>query len=453
MRKLISVRFTADIVKTIRSEVADKIVARVFGMLLATLFTSLSVLAQNGTYPPPKPTPAKIVRQMVIVEDSVVAMQWTHTLNLVNAPQNVMLLNPGQCVRIGIYAAGDNRDAFLEKTKVSFSVQFAGHADTYPLALPYEFKQIKPEGEDFVAGALTAGGIKMPANLQTMASLGVSAAHWCVPANAIDGVAIVNAQVDSPSGHQVLNPSTVRIESFVTGSEKSFKNIDELGAFSQTYYRQPESARLLPATIFAINYQSAQKNHGQFEIFAAFLSAALKSDPIAAQDFRSRLTNQTPLVRAFGLLVLRSAGYDIGSVLDTMSPEQREKFLSLPQLQNPYDLTPTTALFQHLDMLWAVFGATGEFKPVKTVASALSWKSDYEAFESARKAPAHPLSPTPSIVRGITYTAAGWSLKSFQQNDGLVADYIDYLLASPETPQLVKTELKQLWSNPAFNRQ
>lgn len=424
----------------------------VFGSLIVVGFSSL-LLAQDATYPPRKPSSPKIGAHLFVIEESVVQVQWPHTLNLVNAPQDVNLLNPGQCVRIGIYATGDNRDAFLEKSKVSFSVQFAGHADTYPLALPSEFKQIKPEGEDYVAGALAAGGVKMSANLQTTASLGVSAAHWCVPTTAIDGVAIVNAQVVSPSGNQVLNPSIVHIESFETGSKKLFKNIDELGTFSQTYYRQPESARLLPAALFAVSYESTQKGDGQFGIIAAFLSAALKSDPIAAQDFRSRLASQTLLVRAFGLLVLRSAGYDIGSVLDTMSPEQREKFLSLPQLQNPYDLTPTTALFQHLDMLWAVFGATGEFKPVQTVASALSWKSDYEAFESARKASAHPLSLTPSIVRGVTYTAAGWSLKSFQRNDGLVADYIDYLLASPETPQSVKTELKQLWSNPAFNRQ
>ena len=101
-------------------------------------------------------------------------------------------------------------------------------------------------------------------------------------------------------------------------------------------------------------------NGGQAEILAAFLSAALKAAPSAARDFQTRIATQPPLTRAFGLLILRSAGYDIGSVLNKLSAEEQQKFLSLPTLQDPFDLTPTQQLFQHLDMMWAVFGATGE---------------------------------------------------------------------------------------------
>jgi hypothetical protein len=135
-----------------------------------------------------------------------------------------------------------------------------------------------------------------------------------------------------------------------------------------------------------------------------------------------------------------------------MSREEQQKFLSLPPLQDPFDLTPTENLFQHLDMLWAVFGATGQIKPVKTVVNALSWRADYENFDKLRMTPNHPSTLTPSIVRGVVYTAAGWSLSSFQRSDTLVADYIDYLLASPDTPQSVKSELTGLSSNPAFKR-
>jgi hypothetical protein len=185
---------------------------------------------------------------------------------------------------------------------------------------------------------------------------------------------------------------------------------------------------------------------------SAFLSAAAKDDPIAAQDFRARIAAQPPLTRALGLLILRSAGYDISSVLNALSAEDQQKFLSLTSLQDPYDLTPTRDLFQHLDMMWAVFEATGEFKPVKTIASTLSWKSDYDEFDKLRKTPNHPSTLTPSIVRGVTYTAAGWSLWSFQRNGPLVADYIDYLLASSDTPESVKSELRGLPTNPAFKR-
>jgi len=165
-----------------------------------------------------------------------------------------------------------------------------------------------------------------------------------------------------------------------------------------------------------------------------------------------RIAGQPPLTRALGLLVLRSAGYDVSSVLNTLSSEEQQKFLSLPPLQDPFDLTPTQELFQHLDMLWAVFGATGQFKPVETIASALSWRADYEDFDKLRKTPNHPSTLTPSIVRGVVYTAAGWSLRSFQRNDPLAADYIDYMRASPDTPQSVKSELTELSSNPAFKQ-
>jgi hypothetical protein len=284
----------------------------------------------------------------------------------------------------------------------------------------------------------------------TMASLGASAEHWCAPIDAADGTATVEAEVESPSGHQALNSSTIQIESFETGSSKSFKDAEELGAFLKTYYRQPNPARLLPALRFLVADQTRQSREGQVEIFAAFLSAAANADPIAAQDFRTRIATQPPLTRALGLLILRSAGCDISSVLAAMSPQEQQKFLSLPQLQDPFDLTPTQELFQHLDMMWGVFGATGQLSPVKTIASTLDWRADYEDFDKLRKSPNHPSNLTPSIVRGVVYTAAGWSLRSFQRTDPLVADYIDYLLASSDTPRSVKSELTGLSTNPAF---
>jgi hypothetical protein len=425
-------------------------VRRFVSAVFAVSWVSSSLLAQDATYPPRKASPPRIDPQIVLLAESVLQTQWTHTLNLVNAPQNVTLLNPGQCIRVGIYSTGDNRHDYLKKTKLSFRVQFAGHNDVHPLALPSEFKQIKPEGGDFVTAALSAGGVKLPDAFMTMASLGASAEHWCAPIDAADGTATVEAEVESPSGHQALNSSTIQIESFETGSSKSFKDAEELGAFLKTYYRQPNPARLLPALRFLVADQTRQSREGQVEIFAAFLSAAANADPIAAQDFRTRIATQPPLTRALGLLILRSAGCDISSVLAAMSPQEQQKFLSLPQLQDPFDLTPTQELFQHLDMMWGVFGATGQLSPVKTIASTLDWRADYEDFDKLRKSPNHPSNLTPSIVRGVVYTAAGWSLRSFQRTDPLVADYIDYLLASSDTPRSVKSELTGLSTNPAF---
>jgi hypothetical protein len=424
----------------------------VVGALAVLTSAALSLQAQDAGYPSRKPSPPRIESQIVLLPESVVQMQWSRTLDLVNAPQNISLLNPGQCIRVGIYSTGDKRDDYLKNNKLAFHVQFASHRESRPSASLAELKQIKPEGGDFVTAALRAGGVEPPATIRTMASLGVSADHWCVPIDAADGTATVGAEVESPGGHQQMKSSTVHIESFRTGSQKSFKDAEELGTFLQTYYRQPNPARLLPALQFMIADQTQHPRQGQAEIVSAFLSAAVNSDPIAAQDFRTRIAAEPPATRALGLLILRSAGYDIGSVLNTLSAEEQQKFLSLSPLQDPYDLTPTQQLFQHLDMLWATFGATGQLKPVQTIASALAWRADYNDIDKLRNTPNHPSTLTPSIVRGVVYTAAGWSLSSFQRNDPLVADYIDYMRASPDTPQSVKSELAELDSNPAFKR-
>lgn len=397
-----------------------------------------------------KPLPHKNEVFLYVVNEAVVQVQWPHTLKLVNAPENVTLLNPGQCIRVGVAVTGDNRDEYLEKTKLSFQVKFAGHSQEQVLAPLAQTKQMKPEGGDFVTAALSAGGIKNP--MLTMASLGISADKWCVPADAADGTATIDGEVETVSGHQILKPATIQIESYETGSKKPFKDAHELSNFSQAYYRQPNPARLLPALQAAIAEQTAHPESNFIEIFAAFQCAALKADPVAAKDFMARITTEPPLARGFGLLILRSAGYDLTSALKTMSPEEQEKATSLPPLDDPYDLTPTQAVFTHLDLMWSTFGATGQFEPVKTIASTLSWRPDYDEFDKARKAPDHHLTLTPSTVRGVAYTAAGWSLGSFQRNDPLVADYIEYLLASPDTSPVVKAELNGLSTNPAFQQ-
>ncbi|HVM92429.1 MAG TPA: hypothetical protein VMT67_06430 [Terriglobales bacterium] len=438
--------------QTIGCSIISRIARRIAVGAVLWMWASSTMHPQDASYPPHKPSPPTIEQQIVLLAGSVVETQWTHTLNLVNASQNTKLLNPGGCIRVGIYSTGDNRDQYLEKTKLSFRVRFAGHDETHPLASLSQFKQIKPEGGDFVAGALAAAGVKQPESTKTMASFGVSADQWCAPTDAGDGVATVEAEVESPGGHQVLTSASLQIESFETGSKKAFKDGRELGQFAQTYYRQPNPARLLPALQFLVEDQTKQSRQGQVEIVTAFLSAALNSDPTAARDFQMRLATREPLTRALGLLTLRSAGYDVSGSLKALSAAEQEKFNSLPQLQDPFDLTPTQDLFQHLDMMWMVFGATGQFKPVQTIASTLAWRSDYEEFDKMRKSKIHPTSLTPSIVRGVTYTAAGWSLRSFQRNDPLAADYVDYLLTSSDTPEPVKAELRGLWRNPAFQQ-
>ncbi len=110
---------------------------RVLGLAVFILWP---VLGQDAVYPPPKPTPPKIGPQAVVLSESIIQTQWSHTLDLVNAPATITEMNPGQCVRIGVYANGDDRDAYLGKTKIGFRVRAAGHTDERPVAPLYGTK-------------------------------------------------------------------------------------------------------------------------------------------------------------------------------------------------------------------------------------------------------------------------------------------------------------------------
>ncbi len=422
-------------------------IARGFILFPALL---LPLQAQKAAKAPAKSTPAKIAPHLVVMSESVVLNQWTHTLRLVNAPQNMKLLNPGQCIRVGIYATGDGRDAYLEKTRLAFEVKFAGKSQVFPAAALAEWKRIKPEGGDFVTAGLAAGGIKNP--LPTMATMSASAAHWCVPADAQDGTATIEAEVESPSGREKIPPATIQIESFETGSKRAIKDPKEMESLLMDYYRQPNPARLLPMLQYFAADSEAISHPGTAESIAAFLSAALKDDPVAARDFETRLAAQPTFTRAMGLMVLRAAGYDVSDGLSKLSAADRKKFDNIPPLSDPFEIPMTRAAFMHLDMLWGVFGATGHYAPVNKVASTLAWRQDYEAFDKMRKSGQRVLHFTPPVVRGLTYIAAGWSLSSFQRNDPLVADYIEYMLASPKVSAAVKTELKALQSNKVFRQ-
>jgi hypothetical protein len=421
--------------------------------VLACLLLSLagfSIQAQDPTIPTEKHVPTKIEKQILIFGDPVVQVQWPHMLKLVNAPQNVTLLNPGQCIRVGIIATGDSRDAYLDQTRLSFRVRFNGKTEDNALAAVAETKQIKPEGGDFVTETLAAANIKNP--MLTMASLGASAAIWCVPADAADGTATVEAEVESPSGHQNETAAKVQIESFETGSKMTFKGLEGMGNFMQSYYRQPNPARLVPLLQYVIVAQSADQSSDIISNASAFFVAALKADPIAAKDFLARMPAQTPLTRAVGLAALRAAGYDISSVVKTLSASEQDRLNSVPPMPDPYALAQTAQIGAQLDMLWVTFGATGQFEPVKTIAGTVAWRSDYEDFDKMRKSGTHPSEVTPGLARALGYMAAGWSMGSFQRTDPLVADYIEFMLASPDISPAVKAELSGLATNPAFKR-
>jgi hypothetical protein len=421
-------------------------------LLLAFLvFTcTASLLLAQVEVKKQKSTPAKIDPHFVLLVDSVAQEQWAHTLKLVNAPESISLLNPGQCVRVGLIATGDGRDVFLENTKVSFGVEFAGQNQEHPLAPLAQIKQIKPEGGDFVTQALAAADIKNPS--LTMASMGVSADHWCVPPDAQGGTSVITGEIQTPGGHQKQKSARIQIESFETGSKRSFKDTEDMSNFLMRYHWQPNPARLFPALqAFAADKKLRDKQETLASTAATF-GAALKANPVAAKDFMTRVSTETGFTRAYGLLILLEAGDDIDPALKTMNDEDRQKFAKHPVFPDPYDFSHVEDIGAREDMLWGVFMTTGDFAPLQQIANALKWRADWDDFEKARSSTNPPKQWTPAIGRAVGYMAAGWSLGSFQRSDPLATDYIEFMIASPDTPESVKTELRGLSTNPALRQ-
>lgn len=216
------------------------------------------------------------------------------------------------------------------------------------------------------------------------------------------------------------------------------------------YHWQPNPARLFPALLAFAADKSLRENTANLESSAFTFGSALKANPAAAKDFMARISTETGFTRAFGLLILLEAGDDISPVLKTMSEEDRQMFTKHPDLPDPYDFSHVEDIGAREDMLWGDFMTTGDFAPIQQIASALKWRTDWDDFDKARKSANPPKQWTPAIGRAVGYAAAGWSLNSFQRNDPLAADYLEFMIASPDTPQSVKTELRGLSTNPAF---
>jgi hypothetical protein len=427
----------------------------VAGCLCVLVATGISAPGQTAGDRTHKSVATKIEKQILIFPDSVVVEQWAHTLRLVNPPQNLKLLNPGECIRIGIVAVGDDRDSLLEKTQLSFRVEFAGQTQDHALAPLSGTKQIKPEGGDFVLQVLAAANVEAPP--LSMASMGASSEKWCVPDDAQDGTATIEAEIEFPAGHEKLARATIAIESFETGSKHAFKDEEEMEKFTMGYHYQPNPARLYPELLIFCSDEKLRSNPDQFMNQAALLSAALKAYPAAARDFLARVATRDECPRHLGLLGLLMAGYDITPALQSMNESDRLVIQQLIQqrseLPDPYKFDSPAEIPAKFDMLWAIFCSTGQFAPIQKIASGLVWRSDWEEFDAARKSRKQFKEWTPAIGRAMAYSVSGWSISSFQRSDPLAADYIDFMIASPDTPDAVKTELKGLVTNPAFKQE
>src|SRR5215472_9745200 len=183
------------------------------GLIRATSVTLVLLLAASS-HAQSKPASPKLVPESFIVLDSVVTEQWPAMLPAVNAPEEPAVLNPGQCVRVGVAASGIGSEHFLDGVAIHAVITAAGAHAEIPLQPSTSSKLLRPEGADFVEDALAAGGLRSP--LPTTGVLSASASKWCVPLDASDGKATFSADVELSGKHTQLKPNTIRIESLTS---------------------------------------------------------------------------------------------------------------------------------------------------------------------------------------------------------------------------------------------
>lgn len=401
----------------------------------------LSVFGQIQGSSSIKSTPGVILPKILVLQEEVVQDHWTHTLKLVNVSTSLKQVEPGQCVRFGVVATGDGRDQLLESASYQFQFSAFGKTQTFAMSSAYVVKQVKPEGGDFVMLALAAGGIKNPAI--SMASMAASEARWCVPIDARDGTSSVRATIKLADGKTIsLAPRPLEIRTFLTARKQAaFTNFESLGLWLQQYHNAPDPAQILPALRLVA---ADEKGRAMLNVMAFFI-AALKANREAAEEVKAKLPFESAGTIAYATPLLRSAEFSQqGSKIETAGGARA--------IPDSYDLTPDRNLFTKLDMLWATYFATGDFKPVNALVSMLAWREDEDKLQKVRKSGQKPLELTDSIVKAVVFEAAGWSLGSIAKNDGLVADYLDALKISESTPQAVKAEIANLYTDPAFDR-
>jgi hypothetical protein len=409
--------------------------------VMALVLSSFALMhAQKNDKPLP---PASLVTDPVFVIDSVVTQQWPVLPAAANYPGTITLLNPGQCIRVGVMATGAAHEHFLDGLSIAYTVSSMGKQEDFPAQAAAASKLMKPDGGDFVTGALAAAGIKNP--LETVSVLAVSATKWCVPQGAPDGTVQIKAQALLNGKTTALKECPIKIESIETAAAKTFKDKGDMGSWTMKYHFQPEPGRLLALAKFLAS--DSEEN----QIGLEFLKAAIKSDAETARTFGPSLAHLDKLARMLTMVLLLKDNVTLDQP-PTLAKEDQDFLKTAEDLPDPYDWKPGTQIWRNLDLLWADFLATGRKEPIVAITGALAWKSDNDAFAEMQKKGIHPTELTDSITRGVTYGAAGWSLSSFDRNDPLAADYIQDIHADPKTSPQIRKALETLYSDPAFKQ-
>lgn len=419
------------------------------GIAFAILFAlgavaAIVVSAQEGTKSPTRPRATGASSEIVVLAEPVVRDQWAPSLGIVSLPTGLSYIQAGQCVRFGIYATGAHSEELLRSATFEFELHFDGNTQRVPPESAAEIKRIRPQGGESISQII---GHELEASAADFDSMAASRFRWCANSDVRDGKLIVSGRATLHNGKSVaLGSTAIDVMTFDSVRAKWPFDKEKFDGWVQAYHNSPDPAHLYPA----IQYRATDPEALRQLNVMAFFVAALKASPEALAELAHRVDREPSTSKVYMLVILKLAGYDIKPLASGIGQDDvmAIEAISLPS----FDGTAGQTIGWQQDILWASFFATGDFNAVKTMASMLAWKDDYKRYASLIKEKKAPREMTVSYWRGIGYLSAGWSILALSQSDEVVADYVQALEASPDTPEVVRRELENRYSNPAFRR-
>ena len=415
---------------------------QVINRLLLLLLSALSAAAQNQN------GSAILSAHVVVIRDEVVHDQWPVLGEQIIPPAYLKQVGPGDCVRFAVAAAPWQAGmAALKQARLEFEMEHAGQTQTFAGEVPEAVKHTSPISVTFMLQTLKNDKLPKKSAFAEEA-LAASKARWCAPAELQDGSISVKCKV-MPADGSTVHCDSLKIDARTFESARKHQTLKKDEAFGEWfthYHLAPNAALLLPALRITAPDPKARDEFNTMFFFAA----ALKANPIAAEELMRRLPQEEHWVQLYSTAVLGWAGYSTGALMAGFPEAERTMIQSLNH-PDPFDMSPGPDIGARQDMLWAIFFATGNFEPVRAIAGELAWGEEYDKFEAITRSGEKKEREWDSFsTRAVGYATAGWSMASLSSNDALLEDYIGALQCSPGTPVSVKKELANLYTNPAF---
>ncbi len=226
-----------------------------------------------------------------------------------------------------------------------------------------------------------------------------------------------------------INKTTSESKAVITLAEQEkqtfFHSREQVSEWIDTYYKSPSPEKAVNAFVFCVKNSLFTRN-SMAPLYSFFITVFSNNsylmpsliDEFNASDRRCRM---------YMLFLFAHLKYNFDSLIKSLPDEEKDIYTSALENRLPDPYSSITDASQ-LDMLWAIFLASGSYEPVKKIVQTLDYKD----------------SKKNDKLKFIIYGAAEWSLKSNCSQHELVRDYCRYMLQKEQLSQTVRSELTEI---------